>query len=58
MEQENWSVVRRALGYHRYDNPAELDMLNRICVLLSAPCFSDSGVNWLTGKRGLAHGSK
>jgi len=34
VEQKNWSVVRRAVGYHRYDTPAELDLLNAIYALL------------------------
>lgn len=32
--QKNWSVVRRAVGYHRYDTPPELELLNRIYELL------------------------
>lgn len=27
VEQKNWSVVRQAAGYHRYDTPAELEVL-------------------------------
>ena len=34
VEQKNWSVVRRAVGYHRYDTPAELELLNSIYALL------------------------
>lgn len=34
VEQKNWSVVRRAVGYHRYDTPAELALLNKIYALL------------------------
>lgn len=34
VEQKNWSVVRQAVGYHRYDTAAELDLLNRIYALL------------------------
>src|SRR3989337_2864147 len=31
VEQKNWSVVRRALGYLRYDNtPEELEIINRL----------------------------
>jgi hypothetical protein len=30
VEQKNWSVVRRAVGYHRYDTPEQLDLLNRL----------------------------
>ncbi|MGI8613250.1 MAG: integrase catalytic domain-containing protein [Nocardioidaceae bacterium] len=30
VEQKNWHVVRQTVGYHRYDTPAELDLLNRI----------------------------
>ena len=35
MEQKNWSVVRQAVGYHRYDTTAELLLLNKIWVLPS-----------------------
>lgn len=34
VEQKNWSVVRRAVGYHRYDTPPEVDLLNDIYALL------------------------
>jgi hypothetical protein len=34
VEQKNWSVVRRAVGYHRYDTPAELGLLNSIYAVL------------------------
>lgn len=34
VEQKNWSVVRRTVGYHRYDTGAELALLNRIYPLL------------------------
>ena len=34
VEQKNWSVVRRAVGYHRYDTAPELELLNAIYVLL------------------------
>ena len=34
-EQKNWAVVRTVVGYHRYDTPAELGLLNRIWVLQS-----------------------
>jgi hypothetical protein len=30
VEQKNWHIVRQSVGYHRYDTPAELDLLNRI----------------------------
>jgi hypothetical protein len=29
-EQKNWHIVRQTVGYHRYDTPGELDLLNRI----------------------------
>lgn len=29
VEQTNWSVVRGAVGYHRYDTPPELELLAR-----------------------------
>jgi hypothetical protein len=34
VEQKNWSVVRQAVGYHRYDTDAELALLNEIYALL------------------------
>jgi hypothetical protein len=34
VEQKNWSVVRRAVGYYRYDTPQQLDLLNRFYALL------------------------
>lgn len=34
VEQKNWSVVRRAVGYHRYDTPEQLALLNRLYALL------------------------
>jgi hypothetical protein len=34
IEQKNWSVVRQAVGYHRYDTPAELALLNQIYALV------------------------
>ncbi|HZK36445.1 MAG TPA: hypothetical protein VFC57_05780, partial [Aeromicrobium sp.] len=33
--QKNWAVVRTVVGYHRYDTPAELVLLNKIWVLQS-----------------------
>jgi hypothetical protein len=30
VEQKNWSVVRRAVGYGRYDSPQQLDLLNTL----------------------------
>ena len=30
VEQKNWSVVRRAVGYWRYDNPEQLALLNTL----------------------------
>jgi hypothetical protein len=33
VEQKNWHVVRQTVGYHRYDTPGELDLLNRIWAL-------------------------
>ncbi|MGI8677749.1 MAG: integrase catalytic domain-containing protein [Jatrophihabitans sp.] len=35
VEQKNWAVVRTVVGYHRYDTPAELAVLNKIWVLQS-----------------------
>lgn len=34
VEQKNWSVARHAVGYARYDTPAELDTLNDCYELL------------------------
>jgi hypothetical protein len=34
VEQKNWSIVRRAVGYYRYDTPEQLDLLNRLYSLL------------------------
>jgi len=34
VEQKNWSIVRRAVGYHRYDTPQQLELLNRLYALL------------------------
>ena len=34
VEQKNWSVVRRAVGYHRYDTPEQLDLLNRLFAVM------------------------
>ncbi|CCG01398.1 integrase catalytic domain-containing protein [Blastococcus saxobsidens] len=30
VEQKNWSVVRQAVGYHRFDTGAEVDALNEL----------------------------
>lgn len=34
IEQKNWSVVRRFVGYRRYDNPDALEILNELGRLL------------------------
>jgi hypothetical protein len=34
VEEKNWSVVRQAVGYHRYDTERELLLLNEIYTLL------------------------
>jgi hypothetical protein len=34
VEQKNYSVVRRAVGYRRYDTPEELQALNELYALL------------------------
>jgi hypothetical protein len=36
VEQKNWSTVRTLVGYHRYDTPAELVLLNKIWTLQSS----------------------
>ncbi|WP_404436629.1 integrase [Microbacterium aerolatum] len=33
VEQKNWHIVRQVVGYHRYDTPAELELLNEIWAL-------------------------
>jgi hypothetical protein len=35
VEQKNWATVRVLVGYHRYDTPAELVLLNKIWTLQS-----------------------
>lgn len=35
VEQKNWAVVRTVVGYHRYDTPGELLLLNKIWALRS-----------------------
>jgi Integrase core domain len=35
VEQKNWAVVRQIVGYHRYDTPGELALLNQIWVAQS-----------------------
>lgn len=35
VEQKNWAMVRRCVGYHRYDTPRELDLLNQLWPLES-----------------------
>jgi Integrase core domain len=35
VEQKNWATVRALVGYHRYDTPAELLLLNKIWTLQS-----------------------
>ena len=34
IEQKNWSVVRRLIGYHRYHSPRALEQLNRLYPLV------------------------
>ena len=34
VEEKNWSVVRKTVGYHRYDTAPELELLGRIYELL------------------------
>jgi hypothetical protein len=34
VEQKNWSIVRRAVGYYRYDTSQQLDLLNRLYALM------------------------
>lgn len=35
VEEKNWSVIRRSVGYFRYDTPRELDLLNQLWPLTS-----------------------
>jgi hypothetical protein len=35
VEQKNWSVVRRSVGYFRYDTRRELELLNQLWPLVS-----------------------
>ena len=34
VEQKNWSIVRQAVGYYRYDTPEQLGVLNNLYTLL------------------------
>jgi hypothetical protein len=34
VEQKNWSIVRQAVGYYRYDTPEQLGLLNNLYTLL------------------------
>jgi hypothetical protein len=34
VEQKNWSVVRRAVGYYRYHTPEQLDLLDRLYAVM------------------------
>ena len=34
VEQKNWSVVRHAVGYYRYDTPEQLVLLNRLYAVM------------------------
>ncbi len=34
VEQKNWSVVRRAVGYYRYDTPEQLELLNHLYAVM------------------------
>ena len=34
VEQKNWAIVRRSVGYHRYDTPEQLKLLNSLYALL------------------------
>ena len=35
VEQKNWDITRRTVGYWRYDTPGEIELLNRIWPVLS-----------------------
>lgn len=34
VEQKNWSIVRQAVGYHRYDTDTDVELLNQLYALL------------------------
>ena len=44
VEQKNYSVVRRMVGYSRYDTPSELQLLNELYAVLRlyTNCFQPS----------------
>jgi hypothetical protein len=56
VEQKNWSVVRRLVGYDRYSSRAALETLNRIYALLRLYINFFQPVMKLMGKT--RHGSK
>jgi len=35
VEPKNWAVLGTVVGYHRYDTPSELLLLNKIWILQS-----------------------
>ena len=39
MEQKNYSIVRRAVGYLRYDTQQEVDILNKLYIYLG--CYTN-----------------
>ena len=39
VEQKNYSIVRRAVGYLRYDSIAEVDILNELYIYLG--CYTN-----------------
>lgn len=35
VEQKNWDITRRTVGYWRYDTPSEVALMNQIWLALS-----------------------
>jgi hypothetical protein len=56
VEQKNWSVVRKAVGYLRYDQPEQLELLNQLYGILRLYTNYFQPVLKLTKKE--RHGSK
>ena len=56
MEQKNWSVVRRLIGYDRYSSKEALDQLNRVYLLVRSYVNFFQPVMQLQSKR--RHGAR
>ena len=60
VEQKNWSIVRRTVGYYRYDTPQQLDLLNSLYALLHFyvnffPAGDETQRKGTPGQQGQAH---